>query len=141
MILLDTDHLSVLLDPRHASQRVLLEKLRVATDPVAIPIVAVEEQLRGWLAQIHRSRTAHALIVPYERLAKLVDFLSHWDIAHWNEAAADTLEHLKSRKIRIGTQDLRIAALAIANDAVLLSANLRDFRRVPGLRCEDWLYG
>jgi tRNA(fMet)-specific endonuclease VapC len=35
--------------------------------------------------------------------------------------------------------DLKIAAIALANDALVLSANLREFGRVPGLRVEDWL--
>jgi len=34
--------------------------------------------------------------------------------------------------------DLKIAAIAIANDATLLSRNLRDFGKVPDLRVEDW---
>jgi len=45
----------------------------------------------------------------------------------------------RKQKIRIGSQDLKIAAIAVANDALLLSANLRDFRQVPGLRVENWL--
>ena len=40
-----------------------------------------------------------------------------------------------------GTQDLKIASTAIAQDALLLSANLRGFEQVPGLNVEDWLYG
>lgn len=42
---------------------------------------------------------------------------------------------------RIGTMDLKIAAIALANDATLLSRNLRDFGKVPGLRVEDWTNG
>ena len=140
MILLDTDHLSVLLDPRQERQPALAAKLESANQPIAIPIVAVEEQLRAWLAQIHRSRTASAQIVPCRRLAKLIDFLSEWPIAGWGDEAANVFQRLRSQRVRIGTQDLKIAAIAIAEDALLLSANLRDFERVPGLRCEDWLY-
>ena len=39
------------------------------------------------------------------------------------------------------TQDLKIASLALANDALLLSANLRDFEQVSGLSVESWLDG
>lgn len=35
--------------------------------------------------------------------------------------------------------DLKIVAIALVQDALLLSSNLRDFRQVPGLRVEDWL--
>jgi predicted nucleic acid-binding protein len=34
---------------------------------------------------------------------------------------------------------LKIAAIAMAESALLLSANLRDFQKVPGLRVENWL--
>jgi tRNA(fMet)-specific endonuclease VapC len=34
--------------------------------------------------------------------------------------------------------DLKIAATAIANNATLLSRNLKDFNKVPGLKVEDW---
>jgi tRNA(fMet)-specific endonuclease VapC len=37
--------------------------------------------------------------------------------------------------------DLKIAAIVLANSAVLLSRNLRDFHKVPGLRAEDWTAG
>ncbi len=39
----------------------------------------------------------------------------------------------------IGTQDMKIAAIALVPDALLLSRNTVDFARVPGLRVESWL--
>jgi tRNA(fMet)-specific endonuclease VapC len=47
---------------------------------------------------------------------------------------------LRTARIRIGTQDLKIASIALADNATLLSANLVDFRQVPGLDVEDWLH-
>jgi tRNA(fMet)-specific endonuclease VapC len=35
--------------------------------------------------------------------------------------------------------DLKIASIALASDATLLTRNATDFRRIPGLRVEDWL--
>jgi tRNA(fMet)-specific endonuclease VapC len=139
MILLDTDHLSVLADRRHRSQALLMNRLQAAGEALAIPIVAIEEQFRGWLAEIHRTRQPHRQIIPYLRLARLIDFLHDWQVANWNEPACDVLARLRNKKIRIGTQDLKIAAVAIANGALLLSANLRDFEQVPDLRVQIWL--
>ncbi|MGB6298310.1 MAG: type II toxin-antitoxin system VapC family toxin [Rivularia sp. (in: cyanobacteria)] len=42
------------------------------------------------------------------------------------------------QKIRIGTQDLRIASIVISNDAILVTRNQFDFSRVPDLQFEDW---
>jgi tRNA(fMet)-specific endonuclease VapC len=139
MILVDTDHLSVLTEPREVRRGRLLDRIDAADDIVLLPVVSVEEQLRGWLAQVRRERDVHRQIVPYLRLVKLFEFLRGWQILPWTEPAADTFSRLRSLRVRIGTQDLKIASIALVNDALLLSANLRDFEQVPGLRVEDWL--
>lgn len=45
---------------------------------------------------------------------------------------------LEAKGTPIGTPDAMIAAHALSLDVTLVSNNLREFRRVPGLRCEDW---
>jgi tRNA(fMet)-specific endonuclease VapC len=139
MILSDSDHLSVLLDERDVRCLSLDERLEKAQDVVALPIVCVEEQLRGWLAMIHRIHDRYRQVAPYLRLKKTFTLLRDWPIVEWNEPAADQFSRLRSLRHRIGSQDLKIACIALANDALLLSANLRDFEQVPGLRVEDWL--
>lgn len=106
-----------------------------------IPVISAEEQLRAWLAQVHRLHDVHKQIYPYDRLIRLLETLGVWEIARWSEPALQEFARLRQARIRIGTQDLKIASIALANDAMLLSANLRDFQQVPGLRVEDWLHG
>jgi tRNA(fMet)-specific endonuclease VapC len=53
---------------------------------------------------------------------------------HYGSIRAD----LASRGTPIGHNDLLIAASARANDAVLVTRNMGEFRRVAGLRVEDW---
>jgi tRNA(fMet)-specific endonuclease VapC len=139
MILLDSDHVSVLIDHRDARRPALRARLDEVVENRALPIVVVEEQLRGWLAAIRRFPNVHRQITPYLRLAKALDFLLEWNIVVWNEPAADHFICLRAARIRIGTQDLKIACTALAYDALLLSANLRDFNQVPGLHVESWL--
>lgn len=140
MILLDTDHLTMLGFPGSARCESLKQRLDSSADPLlGTTIVSVEEQLRGLLATIAGARGVHGQITPYARLLALLGFLGDWQIVPLDSRAADRFEALRAARIRIGTQDLKIASIALANDALLLSANLRDFRKVPGLRVEDWL--
>jgi tRNA(fMet)-specific endonuclease VapC len=54
------------------------------------------------------------------------------------DRAATEFARLLSPRLRIGTMDLKIAAIALTQDATVLTKNLKDFGRVPGLRVEDW---
>jgi tRNA(fMet)-specific endonuclease VapC len=57
----------------------------------------------------------------------------------FDQPAAQQFLDLKAVRVRIGTMDLKIASIVLIHQATLLSANLRDFRQVPGLLVEDWL--
>jgi tRNA(fMet)-specific endonuclease VapC len=141
MILLDTDHLSVLqrgADPRRVHLRNKMAQ-EVESEFFASAI-SLEEQTRGWLAAINRTRRPQDQAVYYERLVGLFDFFADWEILPFDTAAANRFESLQHSRIRIGTMDLKIAAIALNSDALLLSANRQDFEQVPGLRVEDWLH-
>ena len=56
----------------------------------------------------------------------------------FDDAAADVFADLRKRRVRIGTMDLRIAAIALTRDMTVLSRNLADFNKVPGLKIQDW---
>jgi len=58
----------------------------------------------------------------------------------FDDAAADRFESLRAGGLRIGSMDLKIAAIALVHDALLLSANLEDFEQIPGLRLDNWLH-
>jgi tRNA(fMet)-specific endonuclease VapC len=47
--------------------------------------------------------------------------------------------HLEQEGRRLDEPDLRIAAIVLSRDATLVTANIRHFARVPGLRVENWL--
>ncbi len=141
MILLDTDHVNALKYPGHPPFVTLTTRLDASDDQeIATTIITVEEQMRGWLAWINRSNDSQRQVLAYQELQRLFDFYSHWQVIPFDDQAATAFESLRRRRIRTGTMDLKIAAIALANDALLLSANLRDFQRVPDLRVADWLH-
>jgi tRNA(fMet)-specific endonuclease VapC len=53
--------------------------------------------------------------------------------------AATIFDRLRAQKIRIGTNDLAIAAITLSVKGILVTRNAVDFRRVPDLIFEDWL--
>jgi tRNA(fMet)-specific endonuclease VapC len=139
MILLDTDHLTAFGFPTSQRYRVLAERLDGVGEPVSTTIVNAEEQVRGWLAVISRAGNVRTQIPHYQRLTWLFEFLGRLRLVTLDGRAAEEFERQRKARVRIGTNDLKIASIAIVNDALLLSANLRDFRQVSGLRIENWL--
>jgi tRNA(fMet)-specific endonuclease VapC len=142
MIVLDTDHISDLQHPNSVRGTRLSGRLGVVPPgQVATTIISAEEQMRGWLAAIHQQPAGIKQVDTYADLVRLIEFYRNWLILPFDRLAAEQFHRLKSQKIRISTMDLKIAATALRHGATLLSANLHDFRQVPGLSVEDWLAG
>jgi tRNA(fMet)-specific endonuclease VapC len=141
MILLDSDHLSVLKFRSSPRSLRLADRLAldVANGPIGTTVVNVEETMRGWLASIAKERQIARQGFAYRELAELFTFFSGMHIALFDASAIGTFTLLKAARIRISTMDLKIAAIAIAHNALLLTANRRDFELIPGLRFENWL--
>jgi tRNA(fMet)-specific endonuclease VapC len=142
VILLDTDHVNALKYPGRPAFVTLTTRLEASDDQeVATTIITIEEQMRGWLAWLHRADDLQRQVLGYQELQRLFDFYSRWRVMPFDDRAAATFGALRQRRLRIGTMDLKIAAIALVHDALLLSANLRDFQRVPDLRVANGLHG
>lgn len=79
------------------------------------------------------------------RHAQLVDaFCSRLDaVLAWDRAAVDPTTEIRAvlaaAGTPIGSNDAAIAGHAIASGAILVTNNVREFERVPGLQYEDWV--
>jgi tRNA(fMet)-specific endonuclease VapC len=135
LYVLDTDTLQLYQDGNAA---VVNRVNAVAPGDLAISVVTVEEQLSGWYAQLRQAKQPERLAWAYRRLAATVRFLTRIQIVDFDEAAIRRCEELKKLKLRVRKMDLRIAATVLERAAILVTRNVRDFQRVPGLRIEDW---
>ncbi len=141
MVILDTDHLTVIQRQSPPTFFTLSARLaRVPPGEVCTTIVNVEEQMRGWLAMIRRSKKAQQEIAGYRQLHDLFAFFAEIPVLDFDEAAAERLAQLRRSHSRLGSMDLKIAAIALSQQATLLSRNLGDFRQVAALRVEDWTH-
>ena len=105
----------------------------------AVTAVTLEEQMRGWLAEIAAARDPLRLVGVYRLLVEWVRYCGAWEILPFDEDAAERSVALSKGRLRIGTMDMRIASIALANNALLLTSNSKDFARIPGLRSENCL--
>ena len=132
---LDTDHVSL---AQHGHPYIAARIAATPSEQLTVSIVTVQEQLRGRLAQVQHAPNTAALVLAYERLHETLTFYLTVSIADFDEQAATILDSPRQRRIRIGTLDLRIAAIALAAGATLVTRNRRDFEQVPELALEDW---
>jgi tRNA(fMet)-specific endonuclease VapC len=140
VILLDTDHLTVLKYTDSEPYARLHGRLLAETpELIGTAIVSVEEQMRGWLSAIAKERTPRRQITAYRELTDLFDFFARFQIVSLSAESVDLFNGFRKSGIKIGTMDLKIACIAMANHALFLTANRRDFEKVPGLRFENWL--
>ncbi|TVP57049.1 MAG: type II toxin-antitoxin system VapC family toxin [Nodularia sp. (in: Bacteria)] len=69
-------------------------------------------------------------------------FLSRFVSLAFNDAAAEIFGTIRTQLNALGTPispyDLQIAAIALANELILVTHNINEFSRVEGLRIEDW---
>lgn len=141
MIILDTYHINVLQAGVGSAYDTLVARMLASPDQdYRTTVVTFEEQVRGWLAEVQRTQTVAKQVRPYDRLLGLVSFFSSWKPLRFSETAATLFAGFRQQKIRVGSLDLKIASIVTEHRALLLTANLRDFEAVPGLRLADWLH-
>ena len=124
---LDTDAVVDVLRARH---RVAARLSEISPEEVAISSMTLAELLYGALCA--SNPTASELAV--RRFIEVIRILA------FGRAAASIHGRIRhaTRQKTIGPNDLVIAATALAAGAVLVTANRREFDRVPGLVVEDW---
>ena len=137
--LLDTDHLSILQRRGGADYAVLVANLSNHPDAdIGVSVVSLHEQAMGCNALINNFRHPADVLLGYELLARTIEDFRRFAVAPFDAAAQVVFDQLKSAKIRVGTMDLRIAAIALSQNLVVVTRNAQDFSQIPNLTIEDW---
>ncbi|MBK9392826.1 MAG: type II toxin-antitoxin system VapC family toxin [Uliginosibacterium sp.] len=106
--------------------------LQVSHDDIGLSSIVVGELVLG----VAKSTSPRAR-------PKLQDFLATLHVVEFDDVAAwrwgELRAHLQSKGKPIGPYDTQIAAHALALDCTLVTNNLREFERVPGLKLENWI--
>lgn len=130
MHLLDTNHCIFLINGKYPEISRRLARQKVGS--VAVSSITTSELWHGVENSARKEQNRVAL----------GNFLLPLEIMSFGENAAQAYGKIRSYLERagrlIGAMDLLIAAHAVSLGAVLVSQNLREFQRVPGLKTEDW---
>ena len=128
--MLDTNLCIRVLRDRPASAR---RRFNENSEGLCISTVVLTELLHG------AAKSAR----PVENRRAVEDFAARLDVRPFDEAAADHAADIRADLERkgavIGAYDLLIAGHARSKGLAMITGNLGEFRRVEGLRCEDWL--
>jgi tRNA(fMet)-specific endonuclease VapC len=138
MTALDSDVLSDLL----AGNAVAVARLaEVPPNELFVPVVVTEEAMRGRLDAIRKAQQGaetDRLVAAYAKFAETQRRLCRFQTLPYSHAAHALVTTWRGAKVRVGSRDLRIAAIAVAHGAELTTRNRRDFDRVPGLKLSVW---
>jgi tRNA(fMet)-specific endonuclease VapC len=79
-----------------------------------------------------------------KNLEAIEEFISHLDVLPYDAKASQHYGQIKATLEKkgeiIGENDIHIAAHSISQGLILVSNNLKEFRRVPNLALENWVY-
>lgn len=131
----DTDHISL---AQRQDEQVLANLSRTPASEIAVTAVSVAEQFQGRLSAIRQARNEAEASRRFGYLVQTLDYFRPLQILAYDELAVRIFEQLRSERIRIGTQDLRIASIALKHKAIVVTRNERDFGRIPGLQLRNW---
>lgn len=131
----DTDHATLF---QQGNPQIVQCVSAVNPKDIAITLVTFEEQMYGRLNRIRRAKSEDEIVSAYASLRKTINYLTDFELLDFDGDAQHYYMELLRQKIRVGTQDLRIAAIALSKSGILLTRNRRDFEKIPGLRFEDW---
>ncbi len=135
LYVLDTDHISLY---QKSHPQVVVRVQATDAQRIAVTIISAEEQLRGWFDAIRQANSGERLQWAYLGLRQGIEYFNTIRVLDFSKETINHYLALRAAKIRIGTQDLRIAAIVLSLNGTLVTRNRRDFAHVAGLKIEDW---
>ena len=133
--ILDTDHISLY---QRGDFNVINRLSSANPKNLAVTVISLEEQMYGRLSEIKKATSAITLITAYSRLEITLDYFKSVQVLPFDQNAHTSFESLIRQKLRVGTQDLRIAAIALSVNGIVVTRNQKDFGKVPNLQVENW---
>ena len=137
-VVLDTNHFTEIIRESEAGRKLTSHLIEKEAD-VFVSIITAQESFEGWLAVIKSQPPGPEQVKGYSQFRRSIETLGKFTLLDFDLEAAEGFTMLRKLLPRLGTMDIKIAAISLTHDCLLLTRNLRDFNQVPGLRVENWL--
>jgi len=138
MYIFDTDHFSVLERGGDSAEKLIRKLGNIKASELAVTIITYQEQIQGRLAYLNQSKNISQQVKAYSHLRKQLANYCKIPILDFDESATIEFHILKKKYRRIGTMDLKITAIALSINAILLTRNNKDFGQIENLKITDW---
>lgn len=137
MIILDSDIFTLL---TYEHPNVVRHYEAVPDDErLAVAIVTRTEILRGRTDSLLKAANEQELMTATKRLQETEKALNDFLVVHVDEEAAKHFRALLvQKKLKMRRPDMLIACIALANDALLVTRNTKDFKKVARLKLANW---
>jgi predicted nucleic acid-binding protein len=140
MIVLDTDivtHISF------GKNEKLLKRIELVPEDeeLAVTVITYMEILQGRFDSIKKAANENELVVAMQHYAASKELVDSFQVLEINGGAAqhfkEMIKRKKGPKMRRG--DMLNACIALANNALLVTRNVKDYEAVKGLSVENWM--
>lgn len=110
-----------------------------ARNLIFLPIIAVNESLKGALATVRSVESTNQVVFGYSLFRMVLMGISELPLVPFDDNSYTQLENIpKKVRQRIGKRDSLIAAIALQHGLIVATGNVQHFEQVPGLTHEDW---
>src|SRR5579884_1759966 len=95
--------------------------------------------MHGWFGRLGKLAAPVQQADWYDRLVtRMFPVWRRFEMLAFPLSALQRFQQLRALRLNVGLMDLRLGAVALENNLTVVTRNVRDFNRVPGLRTEDW---
>lgn len=132
---LDTDTLTLF---QHGHPSVSPRCAAMPAGSLAVSVLSIEEQFLGWYTAARQAKRDDEVARAYDNMAAFTNFIKQLPVLPFSLPAILRYRQLKASKVKVSKKDLCIAAIAVEFNVTVVTRNVSDFSRVPGLIIEDW---
>jgi tRNA(fMet)-specific endonuclease VapC len=141
--LLDTDTFSEYLRERlyKPGEAPITDRV-IAAKPnsIGISVVTISEMMKGLLNLLQRFEKSGRTEIGFNEMLRVYEAWQLFPIQSYDAMAEAQFVNLSAAVRRLGRPDCQIAAIALANNLVVVTRNIRHFSQIPDVVYEDWTH-